>query len=208
MVNAQISISFLKPSLLLHAFQQNWEKKTSYYFFFKSKGLSLQFPPLSLFPFLLSCPDAGEGIGLFKLLACMGRCCAPALSRDWLMASPAGEIPHSLSSWCIQPLLVRTRSEAICCLSGCGLNPDLGAPMGHLPESARSCLPQGDCWYPSLPRGHLEMELGRDGPQPLALWASRPTDFCPKKVKSKAETFLVPSLTSPGKGLAWRKSLT
>ena len=84
MVNAQISISFLKPSLLLHAFQQNWEKKTAFYFFFNRKGFTLQllFIPLSLFPFLRSYLDAGEGIGLFKLLACMGRRWAPALSRD------------------------------------------------------------------------------------------------------------------------------
>lgn len=118
--------------------------------FFLIKGLSLSFLHSLFFLFCFPVWMLEKGLELFKLLACMGRCWAP---EPGLAHGLPWEVPPlSLSSWCIQPLLVRTRSRSHCCLSGCGLNPDLGAPMGHLPESARSCLPQGDCWYPSLPR--------------------------------------------------------
>lgn len=159
-------------------------EKDSLLLFFNPKGLSLQFPPLS-FSFSAFLSGCWRRIGLFKLLACMGRCCRlPALSGTGSWPPPAGEIPHSLSSWCIQPLLVQNEVRSHLLPLWLWFEPRLGCSMGHLPESARSCLPQGDCWYPSLPRVIWKWSWGGMEPQPLALWASRPTDFCPKKVTS------------------------
>ena len=85
MVNAQISISFLKPSLLLHAFQQNWEKKTAFFFFLIERAFSpASFSSTFSFSFSAFLSGCWRRDWALKLLACMGRRWAPALSRDWL----------------------------------------------------------------------------------------------------------------------------
>lgn len=118
-------------------------KKRQHEFLLKGLSFRLLFLPLSLFPFLLSSLNAGEGIGSFELLApshgqALGFCSVLGPGKTGSVEFAfrgAGlwnpPILHSLTLWCVQPfLLVKTRSEVISCLSGCGLNPDLGAPMG------------------------------------------------------------------------------
>lgn len=76
----------LKPSLLLHAFQQNWEKKTAYYYFFNQKGFLSSFLHSLFSSFLLSCLDAEKGLG-FQAPGLHGQVLGSCSEPDWLMAS-------------------------------------------------------------------------------------------------------------------------
>lgn len=137
----------------------------------------------------------------------MGRHRAPALCWSWEAgavgfpyrgACCGAPILHSPLLWFIKPFLPLTRSEAVSCLSGCGLNPASGAPKyrlrgdpGTRPPSRSFGSGAGEGRAPAF--GSADFATRRPLPQKSEV-----------KEKKLPASLGVRSLAPPGEALAWR----